>query len=111
VESVSIPGASIGVLVGFIAAIITLVILKTLDSASISNLKSMLTLFGELTGLVVFVIAASFLTGSGLGNGDWIKEIRDSYVTFLTLTFLLIMIYPIFKWIIKLARDVGESRG
>lgn len=106
----SAAGISIGILVGVISGLITLVVLKTLANASISNVKSILTLFGELTGLVAFLITANFLAKSNLFP-DGVSDIRDSYLVSLTATIVLMMIYPVYRWIVKLGKELGESRG
>ena len=40
-----------------------------------------------------------------------IVAMKDTYALFLTLTFLIILIYPVFRWIMRLGKEFGETNG
>ncbi len=103
-------GLSIGFVVGAIGGTIALVLVRTLTTASISDTKSVVTLVGQFLTLPGFLVGASFLAG-----GPWffsqqdLHEIRPHYFLALAGTFFIMMAWPIYKWILRLGRELGES--
>lgn len=104
-------GASIGVFVGIISGLITLIILKTLIERPLGNIKTIMSLLAELAGLCGVVFSVKFLDRSPFFIDKDIVAMKDTYALFLTLTFLIILIYPVFRWIMRLGKEFGETNG
>lgn len=106
-------GISIGAFVGIISGIIVLVIMRPLSTASIGDAKPMKMLIVQLLGVITFVLGASFLVKnhSFTQDQDTLKELTIFYFNSLGITFILVMIYPLSRWVHKLGREFGELKG
>ena len=104
-------GISIGLVVGIISGIIVLAIMRTLNTASIRDAKSVKTLTIQLISVITLIAGASFLVQSKIFHEDAIKSIAEYYFYSLAVTFLLIMLYPLYRWIYKLGKELGEIQG
>lgn len=105
----NLAGLSVGIVIGAISGLIILAILRTLAKANTA--KAIVMLVGELTGLVAFIVGAHFLGSSVLFSEEELPLIRDSYLVSLAATIVIMMTYPIFRWIVRLGEELGESRG
>lgn len=105
-------GFSIGVLVGIITGVITLITIKPFATSSISDPAKILPLTRSLRRLLAWVIGANFLlTGAFFLENDEIKTMMAPYFVALVAIFLIIVLYPLYRWIENLGRQLGESKG
>ena len=100
-----VVGIALGMLIGVISGTVALVLLKTANTASINNVRSLLAITTE-----ILAIPASWV-GGGTGLLKLVKfeGIMNFYVVALATTFLIVVVYPIAKWIIQLAKELGEG--
>lgn len=106
-------GVTLGVLIGVITGIIALLIMWQISV----NMKVMMKT-GEIikkpTIIALLFSIPGCWFGGYLGNaailGDIsFEEIIATYLTYLLSTFMLIMIYPLARLIIRVARDIGKQ--
>ena len=104
-------GLSIGIIVGIISGVVVLAILRTLSNATISDAKSVKILATQLISIMVLIAGASFLVNSGIFPKEAITDIARSYFFSLCITLMILMFYPLYKWIYKLGNELGNPKG
>lgn len=102
-------GLFLGVLIGIINGTVALLLLKTADTASMKSLPSLLTLTVKLLSIPTFVLGGTWMASS-IPNLNW-DRISDHYIMSLVITFVLIVSYPISRWIVRVGRELGQGTG
>lgn len=102
-------GFFLGVLIGIISGIVALLLLKTADTASMKSLPSLLKLTAKLLAIPPFVFCGTWMVSS-IPNLNW-DRISDQYIRSLVITFVLIVSYPISRWIVRVGRELGQGAG
>lgn len=106
-------GVTLGVLIGVITGIIALLIMWQISV----NMKAMMKT-GEIikkpTIIALFFSIPGCWFGGYLGNAGILgavnfEEIIATYLTYLLGTFMLIMIYPLARLIIRVGGDMGKQ--
>jgi hypothetical protein len=103
-----ILGIGIGFLIGIVSATVALVLLKTANSAAQGNLTGVVTITAEILAIPTFWFGGPWVTSSLLGLVE-LQDIINPYIVALSLTFPTIMMYPIYRWIIRLGQDLGKE--
>jgi hypothetical protein len=102
-------GPFLGVFIGIISGTVALLLLKTADTASIKSLPSLLTLTVKLLAIPAFAIGGTWMVKS-IPNLNWDK-ISDHYIISLSITFVVIVSFPISRWIVRVGRELGQGPG
>jgi hypothetical protein len=100
-----VAGIAVGILIGTLTGTVLLLLLKTANKASIRNASSLIT----LTGQILAIPAIWF--GGWLTNGlfESTADFMNYYVAAVATIFVVMVIYPIFRWIGQLARELGRD--
>ena len=101
-------GIFIGVLIGVITSIVTLVLLRTALSASITNASAVVAITSELLAIPTFWFGGPWLTTTVLELVA-LQEMINSYIITLGITYVIILTYPMFRWVVQLGNNLGES--
>jgi hypothetical protein len=104
-----IAGIVLGILIGITTGTVFLVLLRTFAELSRQGISKVITLTGELLALPTFWVGGPWLT-SGLLKLVPLDVLINPYLISLVCTFSLFVIYPAFRWIIKLGTSLGEGR-
>ena len=102
-------GIPIGILIGILTGMLSLVVFNVLLSATILNATALLSLVGYLSGIPTFWFGGPWLTTELLKLMPR-DEFIFPYVLSLTVSFILIVGYPFWRWIIKLGQS-DEGAG
>lgn len=100
-------GISIGVVVGLISGIVVLALLRTLSKASINDANSIKTLTVQLLSVITVVAGASGAVIT-LYSDQEARIITSFYFYSLGIVYLVLMSYPLFRWIYAVGREIGE---
>ena len=101
-------GIAIGILIGVTSGTVALVLLKSANSASINNVSSLVAITTEILAIPTFWFAGP-LFATDILKLVALDQIINSYIIALATTFLIVVVYPISKWIVQLARELGEG--
>jgi len=101
-------GIAIGMLIGVLSGTVALVLLKTANTASIKSVSSLVAITTEILAIPTFWFGGPWVA-TGLLNLVALEQIINSYILTLATTFLIVVVYPIGRWIIQLARDLGQG--
>ncbi len=101
-------GIAIGILVGVISSTVALVLLKTANTASIKNASSLVAITTEILAIPTFWFGGPWVASTLLEFVE-IDKIINSYIVTLATTFVIMIIYPIGRWIIQLASELGQG--
>jgi len=82
-----------------------------MSKASITDAKSVKMLSAQLITVMTVVAGASFLVQSDLFPEEAVNEIASYYFYSLAITFLVLLSYPLYRWIYKLGQELGELKG
>ncbi len=102
------PGIFIGILIGIVSGTVALILLKALNKASIKKVSQIVSLTAE------FLAIPTFMFGGQWVSTDIIRVANfdiGSYLISLALTFILMVIYPIFRWVAQLGEELGKGGG
>ena len=100
-----LPGLFIGVLIGVISGMVTLLLLRTATGASIKEVKAIIAITAEFLAIPTFWFGGPWVT-TALLNLVPLTKFLNPYIISLTISYLIIVFYPIFRWIIKFADDL-----
>ena len=101
------PETFIGFIIGIISGIAALMLLKTLNSP-LKKDATTIALIGELLALAAFMVGGKWASETLFKIIDIPFEAPEYYRS-LAITFALIIIYPVFRLIIKLGEDFGRG--
>lgn len=104
-------GMLLGIVIGVLSGVVTLALLKTMAEASIKNVASLVPVTTEVLAIPTFMFGGPWATTKLLGEVLKLDELLLPYVTALTTVFVLIVIVPMYKWILRLGIELGESAG
>jgi len=81
-----------------------------MTEASIKDVTSLVPITAE------FFAIPTFMFGGPWVLGEWLKlvpldNLRLPYVAALTTVFVLIIVLPMYRWILRLATELGETAG
>lgn len=105
-----IAGIGIGLLIGLITGMVSLVLLKTANTASLNNPSSVIATTTELLSIPTFWFGGPWVTSTMLKLVE-LESMLSPYIMSLSFTFTIIIIYPIAKWILKLGEELGKEIG
>ncbi len=101
-------GIAIGILIGIVSGAVALVLLKTANTASIKNVSSLVAVTTEILAIPTFWFGGPWIATDLLKLVE-LDKIINPYIVTLATTFVVIVIYPIGRWIIQLARELGQG--
>lgn len=101
-------GIAIGILIGIISGTVALVLLKTANTASIKSATSLIAITTELLAIPTFWFGGPWVASDFLNLVE-LDKIINSYIVSLATTFIVVVIYPIGRWIIQLAKELGQG--
>lgn len=104
----AITGIALGILIGIISGMVALVLLKTANSASIKNISSIVAITTEILAIPTFWFGGPWIATSLL-NFIKLDQIINSYIVSLATTFMIVVVYPVSRWIIQLGRELGQG--
>ena len=104
-------GMLLGIVIGVLSGVVTLALLKTMAGASIKNVASLVPVTTQVLAIPTFMFGGPWATTRLLGEVLKLDELLLPYVTALTIVFVIIVILPMYKWILHLAIEMGESAG
>jgi hypothetical protein len=117
IHGLSVTGVSIGIFMGVLAGIVLLLLLShaiTMIRKPIAAVKPI----AAISKLIIQLTAAILSLPAIMFGGNWMSttvlRVRDAnfsdcYTLSLTLVFLLIIAYPVSKWVLDSGRSMGES--
>lgn len=105
-----IAGVALGVLIGIVTGIVFLLLLRTANRLSGKPVPTIMTLTTELLAIPTFWFAGPWVT-SGLLELVPLGDLINPYIVSLAATFVVILIYPAFRWIVQLAEELGTETG
>ena len=105
-----IAGIGIGILIGIISGTVALLLLKTANTASVRNPTSVVAITTEILAIPSFWFGGPWVTSSFL-NLVALQEMINPYIVTLASSFSIIMVYPIIKWVLSLANELGQEVG
>lgn len=103
-----ISGIFIGILIGVITGIVALVLLRSANAASLENISSLAKITAEILAIPTFWFGGPWIA-SELLKAVPKAEMIDPYVASLTTTFVMVVLYPTYKWIMKLAGELSQE--
>jgi ABC-type arginine transport system permease subunit len=102
-----IVGIALGILIGVISGFVFLLLFRTLHHAQ--KYRDILPAIPELLGIPTFWFGGPWLTTALLK----IVELNDiflrSYILSLMCTFVLIIIMPLFRFVIMIGNEIGRT--
>lgn len=101
-------GIAIGILIGLVSGAVSLILLRTANTASIKNVSSLIAITTEILAIPTFWFGGPWVA-TGLLKLVEIEKIINPYIVTLATTFVIIVIYPIGRWIIQLAKELGQG--
>lgn len=109
-----LTGLFLGVLIGIISGIVFLVLFKSLVDDSKGGASKILKLTGEILALPAFCFGGPWIAGEFITNlfkkpDTDVEKMVQSYVIFLVVAFVIMVIYPLFRWVIKFGEDLGKG--
>ncbi len=94
----------IGIIIGIISGTIAILLLRTVVKVSIKKIPTILTLITELLAIPAFMWGGHKIPMQNFDLGNYAES--------LTITFFVIIIYPLFRLIIKSGEEIGRgARG
>lgn len=103
-----IIGIGLGILIGVVSGTVALVLLRTANSLSAINLRPILAVTAEILAIPTFWFGGPWLTGSLIVERP-ISDFVNPYVITLAVTFSILMGYPVYRWILKVGRELGRE--
>ena len=94
-------GTWIGILIGIISGAVAIILLRTIIRVSIKKIRTILTLIAEFLAIPAFMWGGHKIPMSDFDLGKYAES--------LTITFGIIVIYPLFRLIIKLGEELGKE--
>ena len=101
-----VAGIAIGLLIGLITGIVALVLLRSTTGGSVTEAPSIVTSVSQLLAIPSFWFGGPWVTTSLLGLVE-LGKIINSYIVTLAVVFSVLIAYPVFHWIVQLAKDLG----
>jgi len=113
-----IVAIALGMVIGLITGILALFLFRT-TSKGLRPLAhgnagwgavviAFLSVMGELLGIVTFWFGGPWFATKLLEIGNW-DLVNGYYISSLALVFLAIVVYPVFRLIIRLGREIGRD--
>jgi len=102
-------GMLLGIVIGVLSGVVTLALLKTMAEASINNVASLVPVTTEVLAIPTFMFGGPWATATLLDEALELDELLLPYATVVTTVFVLIVIVPMYKWILRLSIELGES--
>lgn len=104
-----VAGIFLGILIGTLTSIVALLLLRSANAIAIKNISSLIKITSQILAIPTFWVGGGWL-GKGILR-DVIKDenMINSYIASLAIIFLSAMLYPMYKWIIKLAGELGQE--
>lgn len=107
---VLVPGIAIGILIGIVSALVTLVLLKPAASATTSQTNSVLLIGAELLAIPTFWFGGPWVTTTLLKLVK-LDDFLIPYTLALAVTYAILICYPTMKWIVRLGNVLGNDRS
>jgi len=101
-------GITVGVLIGVVTGVILLVLLKTSHGARVDNVSAVAAIVSEMAAIPTFWFGGPWLTTKILLLVP-LEDMINPYVVSLSISFLLFVSVPLFRWIGQSARELGEE--
>ncbi len=102
-------GIPLGLLIGAVTGLVLLLLLRTAWATSARQWKNIISIVGEILALPTFWFGGPWLTSKLLADTDF-TSILPYYMASLAVMFLIIVIVPIFRVIIKTANEIENPK-
>lgn len=106
----SIIGYPLGILIGIITGFVFTLFFKAATAESKVKLSTITKISTQLLALPTFWFGGPWATTKFLQPVN-IAEVLPGYLVSLTITFLLLVLWPISQYVIKVGNEVGEKEG
>lgn len=106
----SLLGIFLGLLIGIISGVLMIKILTMLLSTSHKKIQPNLMIIGELLAIPTFWFGGPWLTTSFF-IGVKLDDILETYILSLSVTFTLICLIPLTRYIIRMGNEIGKIEG
>lgn len=103
-------GIFLGFLIGIISGVVMIKFLTMLLSASHKKIQPNLMIIGELLAIPTFWFGGPWLTTSFLIDVK-LNDILENYILSLGVTFGLICLIPLIRYIIRMGNEIGKIEG
>ena len=103
-------GVAVGILIGLITGLVVVLMMRSAWRVPAVQLRSVITLVGQLLALPTFWFGGSWVSGVLLQDGN-LQGMLPEYLGSLTVTFVLIAIYPLLRIIVSVGREIGRAEG
>ena len=108
-----VQGLSIGIFMGVLAGLIMLLLLNpailiTRGKPTKAIVKLVLQITTALLTLPAILFGGSWLSNSAL-HLEGLSNFSECYTLSLTIVFLIMVAFPLARWILKFGRNIGES--
>ena len=103
-----IAGIAIGLLIGIITGMVALVLLRTARTAAIKDTNNRITLVTQILAISTFWFGGPWVATSLLKLLD-LSEIITPYIVTVAFVFMIIIAYPLCRWILQLGKELGGS--
>jgi hypothetical protein len=105
-----VPGVALGILIGVTSGVVALVLLKTANTASVKDVSSIVALTSEILAIPTFWFGGPFVSTKLFGMLS-LDAIINPYIVSLAISFVLLVVYPIFRWVAQLGAELGRTGG
>jgi hypothetical protein len=106
--NMNVAGTSVGLLIGVIGGTVFLLLLRTADLRK--TVAEMVTLTGEILAVPAFMGGGTW-AGTSLLKSSISADFLNPYLIAMSLSFFLFCGYPAFRWVRRLADELGTARA
>ncbi|MCI0723057.1 MAG: hypothetical protein L0338_29460 [Acidobacteria bacterium] len=103
-----IVGSALGLLIGVVSGTVALVLLKTVNTAKLKDVSSLVTLTSEMLAIPTFWFGGPWVSATLLKLVS-LERIINPYIIAVAISFTLIVSYPVFRWIVHLGAELGRG--
>ena len=101
-------GIFLGLLIGIISGVVMIKLLTMLKNTE--KQSNNIIVIGELLAIPTFWFGGPWLTTSFLMDVK-LNDILETYIISLAFTFLLVCLFPLTRYIIRMGNEIGKIEG
>ena len=106
----SMIGYPLGVLIGVITGFVFIMLFETARADSKAKFSTVIKISTQLLAMPTFWFGGPWLTTQFLRPVN-LEEVLPGYLTSLTITFFLLVAWPLLKYVILVGNQVGDTKG